>query len=316
MSRAKPFFDDHYQPHLPERMGFYDLRLPETREQQAALARAHGIHGFCYHYYWFGGRRLLERPLDEIVASGSPDFPFCVCWANESWTRRWDGGEKRVLVAQTYSPELDRAFLEELVPLFRDRRYIRVNGDPMLVVYRPQDLPDPRATTARWREVARVNGLSGLHLVAALTFGLIDPRPLGFDAAVEFPPHVANLRSMRCAVEGLDPKFSGDVLDYRTMMERQLAAPATPYRLYRTATPGWDNTARLGQRATIFHGATPELYARWLRTLVDQARLAPAAHRMVFVNGWNEWAEGAHLEPDQRFGTAWLEATTRALAPS
>lgn len=316
VSRAKPHFDDHYQPHLPERMGFYDLRLPEARERQAALARAHGIHGFCYHYYWFAGRRLLERPLDEVVASGAPDFPFCVCWANESWTRRWDGGEKRVLLAQTYSPELDRAFLEELVPLFRDPRYIRVNGDPMLVVYRPQDLPDPGATTRRWREVARVNGLPGLHLVAARTFGLTDPRPLGFDAAVEFPPHVPDLLSMRCPVRGVDPKFGGDILAYRTLVQKQLAMPATPYRLYRTAMPGWDNTPRLGQRATIFHGATPELYERWLQALVEQTRLAPSAHRMVFVNAWNEWAEGAHLEPDRRFGTGYLEATARALAPS
>jgi len=315
VTRAKPLFDGHYQPHVPQGIGFYDLRLPEVREQQAALARGHGIHGFCYHYYWFAGRRLLERPLDEVVASGSPDFPFCVCWANESWTRRWDGGEKRVLLAQTYSPELDRAFLEELVPLFQDPRYIRVNGHPMLVVYRPQDLPDPCATAKRWREVARANGLPGLHLVAALTFGLTDPRPLGYDAAVEFPPHGPDLRILRRPVERLDPKFSGDVLDYRSMVQRQLATPSTPYRLYRTVMPGWDNTARLGQNATIFHGATPELYEGWLRPLVDQARLAPPAHRMVFINGWNEWAEGAHLEPDRRFGTAYLEATVRALAP-
>ncbi|MGZ4808054.1 MAG: glycoside hydrolase family 99-like domain-containing protein [Thermoanaerobaculia bacterium] len=314
VARATPLFDGHYQPHVPERLGFYDLRLPEARERQAALARAHGVHGFCYHYYWFAGRRLLQRPLDEVVASAEPDFPFCVSWANESWTRRWDGGEKRVLIAQTYSPELDRTFLEELLPLFRDHRYIRVNGKPMLIVYRPQDLPDAPATLQRWREIARAGGLPGLHLVAALTFGLTDPRPLGFDAAVEFPPHVPELRSMHRAVDGLDPRFTGDVLDYQTMMEKQLGAPATAYRLYRTAVPGWDNTARLGQRATILHGATPELYGRWLQTLIDQARLAPSEHRFVFVNGWNEWAEGAHLEPDRRFGMAFLEATARALA--
>jgi lipopolysaccharide biosynthesis protein len=297
-------------------MGFYDLRLPEAREQQAALARAYGVHGFCYHYYWFAGRRLLERPLDEVIASGAPDFPFCVCWANESWTRRWDGGDKRVLIAQAYSPELDRALLEELVPVFADPRYIRVNGEPLLVVYRAQDLPEPWMTARRWREVARAHGFPGLHLVAALTFGLADPRALGFDAGVEFPPHTPDLVGMRRFVLGLDPKFGGDVLDYESMVEERLAAPATPYRLYRTAMPGWDNTARVGARATIFHGATPELYERWLQALVAQARLAPPAHRLVFVNAWNEWSEGAHLEPDRRFGMRYLEATSRASAPA
>jgi len=315
VSRARPFFDDHYQPHQPERLGFYDLRLPEVREQQAALARAYGIHGFCYHYYWFGGRRLLERPLDEVLTSGSPDFPFCVCWANESWTRRWDGGVKRILLEQIYSPELDRSFLEELLPLLRDPRYIRVNGFPMLIVYRPLDLPNPQATTRRWRQLARANGLPGLHLVAARTFGLDDPQPLGFDAAVEFPPHVPDLLTMHRDMPEVDRRFDGETIAYQTMVERQLSSPSAPYRLYRTAMPGWDNTARLGQHATIFHGATPELYETWMRALIRQARLTHPAHRFVFVNAWNEWAEGAHLEPDRRFGLAWLEATARALAP-
>jgi hypothetical protein len=314
VSRARPLFAGHYQPHLPERLGFYDLRLPSTRQAQVDLAREHGIHGFCYHYYWFAGRRLLQRPLDEVVASGVPDLPFCVCWANESWTRRWDGGGKRVLVEQTYAPELDRELLAELLPLFADRRYIRVQGEPLLLVYRPQGLPAPWATAQRWREVARAHGLPGLHLVAAQTFGLGDPRPLGFDAAVEFPPHLPHLLSLRCTMPGLEPGFAGDVIDYRALVERQLRAPAPGYRLYRTALPGWDNSPRLGLRSTILHGATPELFECWLHALVEQARLAPEDHRLVFVNAWNEWAEGAHLEPDERFGTAWLEATARALS--
>ncbi|HWW60587.1 MAG TPA: glycoside hydrolase family 99-like domain-containing protein, partial [Thermoanaerobaculia bacterium] len=313
VARARPLFEGHYQPHLPERLGYYDLRLAETRERQAELARAHGIHGFCYHYYWFAGKRLLERPLDEVLASGAPDFPFCVCWANESWTRRWDGSEKRVLMQQAYSPELDRTFLEDLVPLLSDPRYIRVDGKPMLIVYRASDLPEPWATTRRWREVARVHGIPDLHLVAARTLSLGDPRPLGFDAAVEFPPHGRDLFDMRVSKPGIDPKFEGNFAEYKTVVERRIADPAVPYRLYRTAMPGWDNTARLGMRATLFHGATPELYETWMRALVEQARLTDRAHRYVFVNGWNEWAEGAHLEPDQKFGMGWLEATARAL---
>jgi hypothetical protein len=315
VTRARPQFEGHYQPHLPERLGFYDLRLPETRARQAALARAHGIHGFCYYYYWFGTKTLLERPLAEMLADGEPDAPFCLCWANENWTRRWDGAERQLLIEQRYGPELDAALIEDLMPFFADRRYIRVGGAPVLLVYRPTAIPEPLATTARWRRAARQHGLPDLHLVAALTFGLDDPRPLGFDAAVEFPPHGENLPANARTVDGMEPEFGGQVVDYQAVARRRQALPAPGFRLYRTAMVGWDNTPRLGQRATIFHGASPGAYAEWLRELVIAARLGHPEHRLVFVNAWNEWAEGAHLEPDERFGTSYLEATQRALAP-
>lgn len=315
VTRARPQFAGHYQPHLPERLGFYDLRLPEARARQAALARAHGIHAFCYYYYWFGTRTLLERPLAEMLAGGEPELPFCLCWANENWTRRWDGAERQLLVEQRYGPELDAALIEDLMPYFRDRRYLRVRGAPVLLVYRPSSIPDPPATVERWRRAAREQGLSGLHLVAALTFGLADPRPLGFDAAVEFPPHGENLPENACAVEEVEAGFSGEVADFRAVVRRRLALPPPPFRLYRTAMAGWDNTPRLGCRAAVFHGASPAAYEEWLRALVTAARLGHPDHRLVFVNAWNEWAEGAHLEPDERFGTGYLEATRRALAP-
>ncbi|HVT17316.1 MAG TPA: glycoside hydrolase family 99-like domain-containing protein [Thermoanaerobaculia bacterium] len=314
VTRARPQFAGHYQPHLPERLGFYDLRLPETRARQAALARGHGIHGFCYYYYWFGAKTLLERPLAEMLAGGGPDLPFCVCWANENWTRRWDGAERELLIEQRYGPELDAPFIADLTPFFRDRRYLRVRGAPVLLVYRPGAIPEPQATTARWRRAAREQGLPDLHLVAALTFGLQDPRPLGFDAAVEFPPHGENLPANSIAVDGIEPGFGGEIVDYRAVASRRLALPPPPFRLYRTAMAGWDNTPRLGRRATIFHGASPATYEEWLRGLVTAARLGHPEHRLVFVNAWNEWAEGAHLEPDDRFGTGYLEATRRALA--
>ena len=314
VARARPLFTGHYQPHLPERLGFYDLRLAETRTRQAALARTHGVHGFCYYYYWFGAKTLLERPLAEMLASGEPDLPFCLCWANENWTRRWDGAEQELLIEQRYGPELDIALIEDLMPYFRDRRYLRVRGAPVLLVYRPGSIPAPLETTARWRRTARQHGLPDLHLVAALTFGLQDPRPLGFDAAVEFPPHGEHLPSNEGSVDGLDPAFAGAIVDFQTVVSRRLALPAPPFRLYRTAMSGWDNTPRLARRATVFQGATPEAYEAWLRELVAGARLAHPDHRLVFVNAWNEWAEGAHLEPDERFGTGYLEATRRALA--
>jgi hypothetical protein len=314
VARARPRFAGHYQPHLPERLGFYDLRLPEARARQTALAREHGVHAFCYYYYWFGTKTLLERPLVEMLAGGEPDLPYCLCWANENWTRRWDGADQELLIEQRYGPELDAVLIENLMPFFHDRRYLRVHGAPVLLVYRPSAIPEPRATTARWRRTARAHGLPDLHLVAAQTFGLQDPRPLGFDAAVEFPPHGENLPESACAVDGIDPGFAGEIVDFRAVAARRVALPPPPFRLYRTAMAGWDNTSRLGQRAAIFHNASPAIYEIWLRALVAAARHEPPEHRLVFVNAWNEWAEGAHLEPDHRFGTGYLEATHRALA--
>jgi lipopolysaccharide biosynthesis protein len=313
VTRARKQFADHYQPHVPERLGLYDLRLPETRARQAALAQSYGIHGFCYYYYWFGTKTLLERPVREMLRSGEPDMPFCLCWANENWTRRWNGDERELLIEQRYGPELDGALIDDLMPFFLDRRYLRVAGAPVLVVYKPSAIPEPQATIARWRAAARRWGLPDLHLVAALTFDLTDPRPLGFDAAVEFPPHGDALAADAYPVDGIEERFSGSVLDYRSAVARQLALPPRPFRTYRTAMAGWDNTARLGERSTIYHGSSPDVYEKWLRALVAEARLGDPEHRLVFVNAWNEWAEGAHLEPDQRFGTGYLEATRRAL---
>ncbi|HEY6332826.1 MAG TPA: glycoside hydrolase family 99-like domain-containing protein [Blastocatellia bacterium] len=313
VSRARPQFNSHYQPHLPERLGFYDLRLPEVRERQAALAREYGVHGFCYYYYWFGTKTLLERPLLEMLESGVPDFPFCLCWANENWTRRWDGGERDLLIEQHYGPELDAALIDDVTPFFRDPRYLRIGGLPVMLVYRPDAIPEPLATTARWRRAAIRNGLPGLHLVGAQTFGLSDPRPMGFDAAVEFPPHNMTMAGKLATMEGVDPDFRGDIVDFTAIARERLSSPAPAYRVYRTAMAGWDNTARRGRQATIFHNASPEAYEKWLRELVAMARLGHPDHRLVFINAWNEWAEGAHLEPDTRFGTGYLEATRRAL---
>jgi hypothetical protein len=313
VTRAHSQFGGHYQPHLPERLGFYDLRLPEVRARQAALARTYGIHGFCYYYYWFGTKTLLEQPLTEMLVTGEPDMPFCLCWANENWTRRWDGAERDVLIEQRYGPELDAALIEDLMPYFRDRRYLRIGGAPVLLVYRANALPEPLATTARWRRAARAQGLPDLHLVAALTFGLSDPRQFGFDAAVEFPPHGENLLESSCAVDEIEPEFQGAIFDYAKVVSRRLTLPPPSFNLYRTAMAGWDNTPRRGRQATIFHHASPKVYEEWLRALVTAARLGHPDHRLVFVNAWNEWGEGCHLEPDKRFEMGYLEATRRAL---
>jgi hypothetical protein len=311
--RAEPLFPGHQQPRRPADLGYYDLRVPEVREEQALLARRYGIHGFCFHYYWFNGRRLLERPLDEMLASGRPDIPFCICWANENWTRRWDGQESEVLLHQEHSAESDARFIEDVIPILQDRRYIRWNGRPVLVVYRANILPDPHRTVAIWRAHCREHGIPEIHLVAAQTFGLGDPRPLGFDAAVEFPPHgVDSWREKQ--LEALCADLEGKIYNYRGAVEWALARPREPYRLHRAVMTAWDNTARRRRGAHVWHHATPDEYQRWLGGVIEQSRGDPEdPEPLVFINAWNEWAEGAYLEPDTDHGHAYLQATRRAL---
>jgi len=315
---ARPLYHGHYQPHLPADLGFYDLRVPEVREQQAQLARQYGLHGFCYYHYWFNGKRLLERPFAEILACGRPDFPFCLCWANENWTRRWDGLSKEILIAQAYSPEGDRALIRELIPAFRDPRYIRVRGRPLFLVFRANDLPDPRATAAIWREEAVAAGLPGLYLCRAETFqeasAAQDPAQLGFDAACEFPPHgIEAARSN--ATAGLDPSFDGFAYDYAQAARSFAMRPTPSYRRFHTVMPSWDNTARVGRRANLAVNPTPEAYRSWLETVCNRTRRdLEGDERLVFINAWNEWGEGCHLEPDRRHGLTWLEATRAALS--
>jgi lipopolysaccharide biosynthesis protein len=314
VTRAQPNFDGHYEPHLPTDLGFYDLRVPETREQQAALARAHGIHGFCYYYYWFAGKRLLERPIEEMRASGSPDFPYCFCWANENWTRRWDGADREILIAQNPSPADDEQLIRGLLTHFRDPRYIRVGGRPLFMVYRVGVLPDVRASAAIWRDICRREGIGELYLCAAKTYDTGDPAQYGFDAVVEFPPHGVRTVPVNPQVDLVNPDFKGQIVDYRRFVLDSLVRPDLPYRVHRTVMPGWDNTARRPNLALTFINATPEIYELWLREIVARAvEQQPSDERLVFINAWNEWAEGAHLEPDRRYGRQFLLATRRAV---
>jgi hypothetical protein len=306
--QARPLFPGHYQPHLPSDLGFYDLRLPEVRQAQADLAREYGIHGFCYYHYWFNGRRLLERPFEEVLASGKPDLPFCLCWANENWTRRWDGRDKEVLLEQHYCEQDDREHLRSLAAAFRDPRYIRVGGRPLFLVYRASALPNPVRTTAVWREEARALGVGELYLCRVESFAddRDDPRQSGFDAGVEFQPDAVNLSS---------PVFqrSHKVYDYPATVERMRKRSPPAYPRIPCVTPSWDNSARRKWGAVIFRDSSPELYEEWLTDVLQQVRPIGHDERIVFINAWNEWAEGNHLEPCQRWGRAYLEATRSAL---
>ncbi len=315
VSRGRPNFVGHYQPHLPADLGFYDLRLPQVRERQATLAREYGIHGFCYYYYWFAGKRLLERPLEEMRTSGTPNFPYCLCWANENWTRRWDGAEREVLIAQNPSRADDERLIRDLLPHFRDPRYIRVHGKPLLIVYRVGVLTDVRASASIWRDVCRREGIGDIYLCAAKTYDTSDPARYGFDAIVEFPPHGVRTPPVNAQVQITNPDFDGTIVDYRRYVIDSLARIDPAWIVHRTAMPGWDNAARMPDHALTFIHATPEIYEIWLRELVARTleKRVPE-ERLLFINAWNEWAEAAHLEPDQRYGHQYLEATQRALS--
>lgn len=319
VARARPLFPGHPQPRLPRDLGFYDLRLAETREAQARLAHSYGIYGFCYYAYWFGGgRRLLERPLEAVLKEGTPDLPFCVCWANESWTRRWDGSHDDVLVAQAHDDTNNAAFFEAMLPYFRDRRYIRIDGRPLLLIYRATQLPDIAATLAQWRALARHHDVPTPY-VAAVEFFDVNGAVMiakGCDAICEFPPITAGAdqSGFEVATAGMMPGFQGRLLDYERMTRWFERRPPVPYRRFRGVTLSWDNTARRGTRATVFVNFSLDRYRDWLRTAIENARRdAPAGERFVFVNAWNEWAEGTYLEPDQQNGLGYLEATRDAL---
>jgi lipopolysaccharide biosynthesis protein len=312
--RARPLFDGHRQPRLPADLGFYDLRLPETRVQQAMLARRFGVHAFCYYWYWFSGKRLLERPLAEVLASGEPDFPFCICWANHSWNRQWDGAPNDVLQPLEYLPGDDRRFIRDVIPLLRDHRYVRIGDRPLLAVSRPQDIPGVAAMTAVWRDECAAAGLPAPYLCLVQDADLADPRKFGFDAAIEFPPHGFFWNDMTKQVGNLRSDFRGAVWDYISGARAALARPRPEYSFFRGVMSGWDNTPRLGNRGHIFVNAHPANYERWLRGVVAETRATRLPHeRVVFVNAWNEWAEGAFLEPDQAYGHQFLEATRRAV---
>ena len=326
--QAKPFFRGHYQPHLPADLGFYDLRLGETREAQAEMARTCGIYGFCYYHYWFNGKRILQRPFQEVLASGTPDLPFCLCWANDNWTRVWEGRPHEVFEEQRYSDEDDRAHIRSLIPAFRDPRYIRIQGKPLFLIYRTEKFPNPRRTSEIWREEARKCGLDDLYLARVESFiGGVDPRQIGFDAAVEFAPDWRNMGRLRLfhgwerplAKLGLLPEAHSTlhICDYEFMMKRMLQKPWPDYDFFRGVTPGFDNTARRANTAAIFVNSGPSEYEHWLRQAVEDTRSRyQGDRRLVFVNAWNEWGEGNHLEPDQKYGRAFLEATVRALSES
>ena len=314
VSKALPQFLGHYQPHFPGELGFYDLRLVEIQKRQVELAKKYGVYGFCFHYYWFGGKRLLEKPVEQFINNKELDFPFCMCWANENWSRRWDGSEDDILIAQNHSKEDDINFIKNLVELFKDKRYIRIKNKPVVIIYRANILPEAEQIFERWRTYCRENGIGEIYIIGAQTFGFMDPNEYKLDAAVEFPPHTMPGIRYYDSIELLNKNFDGKIYDFDHFIKQKKYLEKVDYKLYKTSFPGWDNTARKPNNAHIFYGANPENYYEWLLDNITYTKMNNNKdEQYVFLNAWNEWGEGAHLEPDREYGYGYLESTKKAI---
>ena len=324
VARARPSFRGHYQPHLPADLGFYDLRVPETRMAQAEMARESGIEGFCYWHYWFAGKQLLHRPFNEVLKSGEPDFPFCLAWANQSWTGIWHGCPDRILIEQTYPGVKDyTSHFYALPEAFGDGRYMTVAGKPIFVIYYPYGLPEPERFTDSWRELAIKSGLKGLYFIAIADMGW-NPKEHGFDACVVGNPGVVlarlghfsrNRRDRICKrlfgkeAKALRREFFSrpSIYLYEEVIKQALPTLSSDFEQYPCVIPNWDNTPRSGFNGVVFHNSTPTLFGLHLRQAIEQVIDREPDNRVVFVKSWNEWAEGNYLEPDQKFGRAYLE---------
>lgn len=330
VAKAKPLFRGHYQPHLPADLGYYDLRVPEVREAQAEMARNAGVEAFCYYHYWFAGRRLLERPFNEVVACGKPDFPFCLCWANESWSGIWHGLPNRIFVEQNYlGPDDNRRHFLALRDAFLDKRYLRIGARPIFLIYHPVEFPNLTSFIQQWQELAVQNGLPGIHFVAHLrpSESAWDFRSRGFDSCtvVSTLQGFFSRRNLGNSGALADPGAFRDVLHhwfwrryrlasgqfanvslYKHALRYMLEGCGGESNVHPTVTPNWDNTPRSHTRGYVLHDSTPELFRVHLRDALNLVKSHPIERRLIFLKSWNEWAEGNYLEPDQRFGHDYL----------
>lgn len=322
-AKARPLFRGHEQPRLPADLGFYDLRLAETRAAQADMARRSGIEAFCYWHYWFAGRRLLERPFNEVLASGKPDHNFCLGWANQTWTGIWHGAPNRVLMQQTYpGPDDDQAHFNYLLPAFEDDRYFRVDGRPLFYVFRPEELPNPKVFADRWRKMADAAGLGGLYLVAEISDLLGNgpkcrpPAELGFDAGV-----YVRLPAKPDRIDTLKMRFRRKLLRWPEAYSYSSELPRRPTdyehdNIHPCVYPNWDNTPRSGRRGLVIRYSNPEAFRSLVRGTVARMRHQTLDRRLLFIKSWNEWAEGNYLEPDRTHGHGYLNALCDELLPT
>ena len=315
--KAEPLFPGHYQPRIPGELGYYDLRSLDVMKAQIDLALKHGISGFCFYYYYFQGKKLLYKPIENYIKSDIK-APFFFLWANENWSKRWDGGDKEVIIAQNHSPEDDILFIQELITTFQDERYEKVDGKPILMVYKSHLFPDINTSTDIWREEAKRHGFPGLYLVMVDDWSQepTHPRALGFDAAYEIPGNTIpeNVLSDHIAASDLPKDFEGRIVDYRKFASFHTGRPLPEYRRHRTVMLPWDNTPRYASRAIVHVNTENDAYRIWLtQAMLDTYRYRTPDERIVFLHSWNEWCEGTYVEPDGRNGRRYLEETKAAI---
>lgn len=316
VTKAKPNFSGHYQPHLPIHNGFYDLRVPEVMIEQAKLARNYGVYGFNFYYYWFDGKVLMHKPFEILLKHKEIDIDFCITWANENWTRRWDGAENDILIAQNHCNEDSIKFIKSLYKYFKDERYIRVDNKPVLIIYRADIIPNMKQTVSLWRKEVEKAGFDGIYLICSQTFGITSPEPFGFDAAMEFPPHTARSRSINEQVDFVNEQYDGVLYDYSQVVSNACMKEEPSYKLFRTSMLSWDNTARKQNASHTFNNFSLLSYKQWISNSMSNIFNNDKYNKdekLVFINAWNEWAEGTHLEPDRKYGYGYLQATYDAL---
>ena len=319
VSRAVPQFVGHYQPRLPGELGFYDLRLKENLQRQIELAQMYGIFGFSWYYYWFDGKRLLDRPLDMFLDDSSLDFPFCLCWANESWTKGFFGSSKEVIMKQSETEESYKNFIQDAVRYLKDERYITIQGKKLLIVYKPHSVPNCPNVLAYWKEYCKQNGVGDLYILGCWTGDeKNDILNLGFDAETEFQP--GSLYPFNGKINQelpfVNDKFIGEVYSYKKIVEDKFyKRNFISEGMYNSVMPMWDNTPRRNNHGNrIFHESSPALYKTWLKDIIEHYQNdCRLDDNIIFINAWNEWGEGAYLEPDRYYGYAYLEATKEAI---
>jgi lipopolysaccharide biosynthesis protein len=328
VGKAKPLFKGHYQPRVPADLGYYDLRVPETRITQADMAREYGVEGFCYWHYWFGnGKRLIERPFNEVVASGEPDFPFCLAWANETW-KGFDHGLKNrnILIEQLYPGVEDyKAHFEAILPALKDKRYITVEGKPLFMIYKPLASKELQVFMTAWRKLAIENGLQGIYFVGHhndLKNSFEEIRNSGVDAVntTRLNNYIINHRTIYDKIIARIKKLilgtaTAYAYSYKKMSKYFLIEDEDKNeRVYPSIIPGWDHTARSGREGMVMINSTPEYFEAHVKEAVELVQQKEQDHRIIFIKSWNEWAEGNYMEPDLKWGKKYLEALKRQLS--
>jgi hypothetical protein len=318
VGKAQPLFRGHYQPRVPADLGYYDLRVPETREEQAKMAQESGIEGFCYWHYWFGnGKRLLERPFNEVLSSGKPDYPFCLAWANSSWEDKLfnKDGSKKILIEQKYPGETD--YIEHffaLLPAFRDERYIRVDGKPLFMIYSFSELPDPQYFIQLWNKLAKENGLEGIHFVAHTYNENEIPEIMnkGFNAVNIvrlfhfFQKDYSLLEKIHMKIMRVIFK-RGRIVQYKRAAKYFSGEKDSLDYCYPTIIPNWDHSPRSGRTGHILTDSTPELFGEHVKKVIYSVKDKSDEHKIIFLKSWNEWAEGNYMEPDLKYKTGYLD---------